>query len=216
MKREGIISEIHEHCINIEKREIFLHSYVGLVEEEPGVDYRSASQFIKNMLLLDSLTDKPITVHMFSIGGEWEPGMAMYDCIANSKSVVTVVVHGQASSMSSIIMQAADKRIMMPNSHFMCHYGSNGYEGHYLNFQAWAEYDKATLKIMIDVYADKVWESQFRKDKYPDGDIQNIKNFLLRKMKNGDWWMLPEDAVYYGFADCIWGDKKWAEWEGRQ
>ena len=42
--------------------------------------------------------------------------MAIFDAIKICRSHVTILVYGQAESMSSIILQAADKRIMMPNS----------------------------------------------------------------------------------------------------
>lgn len=208
MKQPGIIHDLHEYGLNIERREIFLHSYVDNVEEEPGVDYRSAIVFLKNITLLDAMTDKPISIHMFSIGGEWEAGMAMYDAISSCKSYVTVHVHGQASSMSSIILQAADFRVMMPNSHYMCHFGSQHYGGHYLNYQAVAKLDREWCKIMIDIYAEKMVHSQFFKEKHPGGDVTKAYNFIKRKLKDGDWYLTPEETVYYGFADCVWGDRK--------
>ena len=44
--------------------------------------------------------------------------------------------------MSSIVLQAADKRVMMPNSYFMCHFGSSGYSGNYLDVQKAATFEK--------------------------------------------------------------------------
>lgn len=208
MKRSDIVSEIHEHCINIEGREVFLHSYLGSVDEEPGIDYRSAAVFIKNIMLLDSINDKPITIHMFSIGGNWGAGMAMYDCIINCKSYITIVVHGQASSMSGILLQSADQRIMMPHSHFMAHFGSGGFDGHYLNFQSAAKFDKDLCKTMIDIYSERMIKSEFYKEKHPGGDVVKASNIIRRKLKDGDWHLTPEDAVYYGFADCIMGQCK--------
>jgi len=208
MKQPGIIHDLHAYGLNIEGREIFLHSYIENTEEEPGIDYRSAAVFLKNITLLDSLTEKPITVHMFTIGGMWESGMAMYDAIRSCKSYVTVYVHGQASSMSSIVLQAADFRVMMPNSHYMCHFGSTGFEGHFLNYQALSKQERLNGKVMIDIYSDKMVNSQFFNDKHPSGDTVKAHSFIKRKLKDGDWYLSPEDAVYYGFADCVWGDRK--------
>ena len=44
--------------------------------------------------------------------------------------------------MSSIVLQAADTRVMMPNTYFMCHFGSNGCEGSFLDVQNAAKFEK--------------------------------------------------------------------------
>ena len=46
---------------------------------------------------------------MHSVGGNWNDGMAIFDAIELCQSYVTIIVYGQAESMSSIILQAADK-----------------------------------------------------------------------------------------------------------
>ena len=61
---------------------------------------------------------------MHSVGGEWSDGMAIYDAISMSRSYITIIAYGQAESMSSIIFQAADRRLITPNTYFMSHYGS--------------------------------------------------------------------------------------------
>ncbi len=48
---------------------------------------------------------------MHSVGGSWNDGMAIFDAIQLSKSYVTIISYGQAESMSSVILQAADKRV---------------------------------------------------------------------------------------------------------
>ena len=92
---------------------------------------------------------------MNSIGGEWSDGMAIYDAISLSKCYVTIIVYGQAESMSSIILQAADEKIITPNSYFMIHYGSSDASGDYLNVQNLAKYEQAICDKMI-IYIRKV------------------------------------------------------------
>ena len=79
------ISEAHENDIIVSTREIFLHSSVD-DEEDNGIDYRSANRFLKNLKILESINSKPITIHQYSIGGEWESGMMIYDAIRQSPS----------------------------------------------------------------------------------------------------------------------------------
>ena len=101
------MENIHALSLDVRQREVYLHGTHGAFEEDPGVEYRMASTFIKNIRILDSIKNDPILIHMHSIGGSWTDGMAIYDAIQVCKSHVTVLVYGQAESMSSIILQAA-------------------------------------------------------------------------------------------------------------
>lgn len=197
------ISDIHAYGIDVERREIYLHGYIGNTDEDPGVEYRMATQFYKNMRLLDAISNDPIIIHMLSVGGEWDAGMAIYDAISLSNSYVTILTYAQASSMSSIILQAADKRVMTANSHFMLHYGSVDCGGDHLSAHNYAKVDKKNTETMINIYAEGCVKGKYFKDHYTDLNEEKVKNYLKRKLKDGDWYLDPEEAVYYGFADCV-------------
>lgn len=198
------ISDINSYGLDVKNREIFLHSYVGSHDEEsPGVDYRMAATFYKNLRILDSVKQDPIIIHMHSVGGNWHDGMAIFDAISVAQSYITIIVYGQAESMSSIILQAADKRVMMPHSYFMCHFGSSGYSGNYLDVQKVVRFEQKEAEVMLDIYAAKMLKGQYIKDSYTDPTHEKVKNFLKRKLKDGDWYMNAEEAVYYGFADHV-------------
>jgi ATP-dependent protease ClpP protease subunit len=162
-----------------------------------------ATTFIKNIRHLDSIKNEPILIHMHSLGGNWGDGMAIYDAIKVSRSHVTVVTYGQAESMSSIILQAADVRIMMPNSYFMCHYGSSSNSGSFLDTQNWAEFESRILDSMLDIYVDKCINGKFFKEKFEDLNESKVRSFIKRKLKDGDWYINSNEAVYYGFADGV-------------
>lgn len=206
-----ILNDIHNYSINIRSREIFLHNYFtsGDNEENPGVEYKMSNIFIKNLRILELKSHDPIIVHMHSIGGEWADGMAIYDAIQMCNCYVTMVCYGQVESMSSIILQSADSRFITPNSYFMCHYGSSIVAGDFLNAQNWANYEKYICDVMLDIYAKRCMQSKFFKEKYSKPDELKIKNFLAKKLKDGDWYMNAHDAVYYGFADKVIED--WAQ-----
>jgi len=207
METTDTIGDIHSYNINIKSREIYLHSHVGNEEEDPGIEYKMASKFIKNIRTLDSINSKPILIHMFSVGGEWESGMAMYDAIMMCKSFVSTVVYGQAESMSSIILQASDNRVMTSHSYFMSHYGNGGYEGNYLDVQAANKYDKYCCDIMLDIYSNVFIKSKVFKENYKGGTIEKARNYIMRKMKNGDWYLSARGAVDHGFADSTLDNK---------
>lgn len=197
-----IISEIHLYGIDLKNREIYLHASKEGGDEDPGVDYRMAINFVKNIRHLDSLNNSEIRINMHSIGGMWSDGMAIFDAIKSCKSHTTIITYAQAESMSSVILQAANKRLMTPNSYFMCHFGSTECSGDFQNAQNWATMDKLNLESMLSIYADKCYRKGkfFREKEY---SLSKTKAYIKRKMKDGDWYLNAEQAIYYGFADGI-------------
>lgn len=200
-----LLKDFHDYGANIQSREIFLHNHYHAEDNQnPGVEYRMANTFVKNLRALDIKSDQPITIHMQSVGGEWSDGMAIFDAISMCRSYVTIIAYGQAESMSSIILQAADMRLMTPNSYFMSHFGSSEATGHYLNVQNWIQYEKYLCDIMMNIYATKCINGQYFKEKYgKNPPISKVKNFLNTKLKSGDWFLNAHDTVYYGFADSV-------------
>lgn len=200
-----ILQDMHNYGASLNSREIFLHNYYSSEEENPGVDYRMANVFLKNIKILDKKSNDEITIHMNSIGGEWSDGMAIFDAIAMCKSYVKIIVYGQAESMSSIILQSADERIMSRHSYFMPHYGTTDANGEYLNVQNWVRFEKNICNIMFDIYADSCYRGKYFKDKYggTKDSIPKVNAWLKRKLKDGDWFLNAEDCVYYGFADKV-------------
>jgi len=200
-----LLKDFHDYGANIATREIFLHNHYHAEDNQnPGVEYRMSNTFLKNLRALDVKSDQPITIHMQSVGGEWTDGMAIYDAISMCRSYVTIIAYAQASSMSSIILQAADYRAITPNSHFMCHYGSSDINMDYLSAMNYAHYEKRICDVMFNIYAHRCVNGKFFFDKFGKKPSEKqVKQYLIRKLKSGDWYMDSEEAVYYGFADAI-------------
>ena len=199
-----ILQDIHNYGAALNSRDIFLHNFFsGTEDDNPGVDYRMANMFLKNLRTLEKKSSDPITVHMNSIGGSWSDGMVIYDAIIISKCYITIVAYGQAESMSSIILQAGDERLITPNTYFMAHYGSSDASGDYLSSQNWMQYEKHICDTMLNIYAGRCVKSKFFKEKYVKPDVKKVKNFLSKKLQDGDWYVTAEEAVYYGFADKV-------------
>ena len=204
-----IISDIHSYGIDAKNREIFLHSYIANSEEDPGVDYKMAANFYKNIRILDTISNDPIVVHMHSVGGNWNDGMTIFDSIVVCKSYVTIITYGQAESMSSMVLQAADTRVMMPNAYFMCHFGSSAYDGGFLDVQKGALFEKKMSDTMLDIYAESCLKGKYFKEQYTEPSHEKVKNYLKRKLKDGDWFLEANESVYYGFADCVLDTRKY-------
>ncbi len=205
MAEPELLKDFHDYGANINTREIFLHNHYNSEDNEnPGVEYRMSNTFIKNLRALDIRNNANITIHSHSIGGVWTDGMAIYDAIQMCRSYITMIVYGQAESMSSIFLQAADYRYMTPNAHFMCHYGSTDINTDYLSAMSQADYEKRICDVMFNVYAKRCVDGKFFYEKFGKKPSEKqVKQFLIRKFKNGDWYLNAEEAVYYGFADAI-------------
>lgn len=197
-----LLQAVHDYGINLESREIFLHSSMDYSDEDNGVDHRAAVSFEKNIRLLNSISDKPILVHMHIIGGNWYDGMGIFDSIRLSKSRVSVIGYGHVGSMSSVILQAADKRVLCPNSEFMIHYGSLGIESNSVSVKSAVDWNEKCNEMMLDIYTESCGGSE----KFKKSSPKKIREFLDRKMRDSqEWYMTAEEAVLFGFADGILG-----------
>ena len=203
------IGEAHVYGVDTKNREVYLHGYHGAFEEDPGVDYRMATTFVKNIRTLDIINSQPIVIHMHSIGGNWADGMAIYDAISLCKSRVTILVYGQAESMSGIILQSADLRIMMPHSYFMLHFGSSLREGDYLSSQNYSKLEKKMSSTMLDIYTALAIEGKFFQERYTPTTQDKVRQYIRKKMKDGDWYLDGHEAVYHGFVDGVLNSRKY-------
>jgi ATP-dependent protease ClpP protease subunit len=206
--KENDISYLHDHNIDILNREIYLHSYIGEGEEEGGIDYRSSVKFEKNLRYLNLLSLEPILVHMHLPGGHWQDCLGMYDAIKASKANVVILAYAKAESSSSVLLQAADLRILMPNTNVLIHYGSFSMDAeHSKAAAAGVEWNERECDKMVDVFTDRCMNSSIYKEK-------NWKRMMAKKhiisqlASKCDWILTAQQAVDYGFADGILGTKK--------
>lgn len=198
---------IHNYNMSIKHRELYLHSYVDS-EEESGVDYRSAIIIEKNIRYLNSISIEPILVHMHLPGGVWGDCMGIYDTIRLSKSKIIIVAYGSVESASSVILQAADLRILMPNTNVLIHYGSISVDNEHKAALSWVQWSEKESEKMIDIFTDKYISSDLAKSKNLKRMIakKHIKSQLANKC---DWILTSQEAVDYNFADGVLGSKRY-------
>jgi ATP-dependent protease ClpP protease subunit len=201
------VMHMHEYDVDLQSNHIFLfgsESYSSGHEsaiEEPGIDYTIANRFIRNINLCMRVNpNKPIVIHMKTCGGDWVEGMSIYDAIKSCPFPVTILNYTHAVSMSSIILQAANKRVMMPHSYFMFHEGSLGYQGNYKNVISAVEFDKNMRKQMIDIYTSNMKKTGSLKKK----SVEAINRFLSDQMnKKADVFLTAQQTVNIGLADSV-------------
>lgn len=208
MTNNNTLHDIHNYNLDIDNREIYLHAPFDNIEES-NLDYRSAVIFEKNIRHLNLLSLDPILVHMHLPGGEWQDCLGMYDAIKASKSRVIIVAYAKAESSSSVLLQAADIRILMPNTNVLIHYGSFSLDGEHSKAAASSiKWNEQECDKMVDIFTDRCMQSMMAKEK-------NWKKMIARKhiesqlANKCDWILTAEEAVTYGFADGILGSKKY-------
>jgi ATP-dependent Clp protease protease subunit len=182
------LDRFYDYDIHVESRTIYIGD-----DKEDGVNPRTSEFAIKAFhILQQAAPDKEITVYLNSFGGCWFNGIAIYDAIKACPCPVTIYVVGSAMSMGSIILQAADQRIIYPNGTIMVH---DGYETRVddipKTFQNWAEYSKKSQQIMYEIYAE-------RSGRTPG---------FWRKKCASDLILTAREAKELGLVDSIYGEQ---------
>lgn len=185
------VDKLYDYDIYIPSRTIYMGSTESDIENgESGVEAVMAERVIKALHLLDQ-KDEPITIIMNNPGGDWYHGMAIYDAVKACQSHITIKVYGMAMSMGGVILQAADKRIMSPNSRFMMHYGTMGIDTtHSKIFDKWSEENKRINKEMEQIFLDKIREQK------PNFTLEELKKLL-----DYDTILTSQETIDMGLAD---------------
>jgi len=178
-------------------RTIYMGSVRSDVGDEPGVDAFMAESVIKAMYLLETLSIDPITIIMNNPGGDMFHGLAIYDAIQTEKSHCTIKVFGQAMSMGSIILQAADNRVMMPNSKFMIHYGYDSQDNNTRTVFKWVDESKRLGYFMENIYLDKMMEKE---KKEGHGHLAKILSQIMTKQYEMEYPPSSRKVFNYSFS----------------
>jgi ATP-dependent protease ClpP protease subunit len=207
--RDNDLYNIHTFGIDTKNRELYLHSHLDS-EEEAGVEFHSAVLFQKNVRYLNTISRDPILVHMHLPGGVWEDCFGMFDTIKSSWSPITILAYAKVESASSVLLQAAHKRILMPNTHVLIHYGSLSIDNEHkaaMSSFVWSEQES---QKMIDIFTEKCLASNI-------AETKKWKRMMVRKhitsqlANKSDWILNAQQAVEYGFADGVLGDKNYPD-----
>lgn len=204
----------HEYNIDVKANHIYLvgdeRYTVSGEPDEPGVEYAMANTFVRNLNILMRKSSEPILVHMKTCGGIWEEGMAIYDLLKACPNPVTILSYTHARSMSSLILQAADKRVLMPNSKFMFHDGTMQMGGTTKQFLTEAEELRKTGQTMIDIYVNAMKRTGY----YQHRSKKFIAQWLREQMNlKEEVYLNAKEAVKYGLADVVFGENGY-DWPG--
>jgi len=207
-QKSEMVYDIQKFGLSLDTREIYLQSDADYHYDEAMIDFTCANTFIKNINMLNGMGTEPILIHMITDGGDWNYGMAIYDAIKSSPSEIILLAYAHARSMSSIIPQAADVRIIMPNADFLIHNGSMGFGE--CNYQSvvseveWAK--KQATETMMNIYVERCLEGQFfKRDRM---DAKQIRIWLEKEMAyKQEVYFTARQSVDMGFMDAVLGDE---------
>lgn len=180
----------HSTNLYIPSRTIY---FGGQLEGEGDVvTDRTVAQLIRNLHILEHREVAPIVIFLNTVGGSWDDGIAVYDLIKSLNSTVTIVGIGKVYSMGSVILQAADRRMLTENTYVMVHDGVSGYEGDPKTIERWMEVEKVVRLKMYDIYLQKMKV----KDK-------KLKLKDIRKICSVDTIYTASESVNVGLADLV-------------
>jgi ATP-dependent Clp protease, protease subunit len=144
----------------------------------------------KGLLVLSGSTED-ITIILNSGGGSFVDGMGIFDAISHISNIhITIRVEGEASSMGSVILQAADHRVATRNAVFMLHDGSDSYgDGTCRDFERAAAFSKRGRETMYEIFANRTGKSVA----------------YYRRLLAHDWYLSADEALKEGLIDEIAG-----------
>ncbi|MDR0319961.1 MAG: ATP-dependent Clp protease proteolytic subunit [Treponema sp.] len=148
-----------------------------------------AEKAIRQLLLLEDMSEEPIRIFIDSPGGDADAGYAIFDMIRFVKPQVWTIGMGLVASAAAIIQLASpkDRRVGLPNSHYLIHQPLSGIRGVATDIEIHAkELEKLRKKINC-LIADETGnpESQVEKD------------------TDRDYWMSATEAVTYGLISRV-------------
>lgn len=151
---------------------------------------KTSAEYFRKALAAIPETDT-IELHINSYGGSVKEGVAIYNQLKQKKcKEIVAYVDGFAYSIASVIMQAADRRIMGLGTSLLIHNMWLSIAGNAEDLRKAADDLDVLMESNRQIYLERI----------------NITEEELIEMMNNETYLTPDQAVEMGFADEI--DKK--------
>ena len=158
------------------------------------VNDRMSTVVQAQLMFLDNIETKDITLHIDSPGGSVKSGLSIVDVMDYVSSDIVTINTGMAASMGSILLGAGTKgkRHSLRFSKVMLHQVSSGAYGNIQDMKiSMAETEKYN-KILFGLLG-----------QYTDKDAEQVLEDSAR-----DMWLTADEALAYGIIDNIITNKK--------
>lgn len=167
--------------------EKFLKTRQILLSGEVSEDL--AEKIVRQLLILEAESDKPIYVYIDSPGGDVDAGFAIFDTIRFINAPVYTIGWGLVASAAALILLASPKerRLGLPHSHYLIHQPSSGMKG---------------VATDIEIHAAEIAKT---KAKLNEIIAQETGTALEKVSKDTDrdYWLSAEESVDYGLISKV-------------
>ena len=149
----------------------------------------TANIVVSELLYLDSINNKDISLYINSPGGSITSGMAIYDTMNYIRSNVSTICIGMAASMAAFLLSSGEKgkRYILPNAEVMIHQPLGGASGQATEIKIAAERILKIKKKLNNILSINT-----------NQPIDKVENDTER-----DYFMDAEESLEYGIVDEI-------------
>jgi ATP-dependent Clp protease protease subunit len=186
---------LEERELRVTQMDIFSRMMMDRIIWLAGpVNDRMSTVVQAQLMFLDNLETKDITLHVDSPGGSVKSGLSIVDVMDYVSSDIVTINTGMAASMGSILLGAGTKgkRHSLRFSKVMLHQVSSGAYGNIQDMKiSMAETEKYN-KILFGLLG-----------QYTDKDAEQVLEDSAR-----DMWLTADEALAYGIIDNIITNKK--------
>ena len=153
------------------------------------IDKEQGERVIRQLLLLESLSEDPINLFVDSPGGDVDAGFAIFDMIRFVKAPVRILGMGLVASAAALILLAVpkDRRFGLPNSHYLIHQPLSGIRG---------------VATDIEIHARELEKARDRINRIIAEETGQTFERVI-KDTDRDYWMNSDEALAYGLISKI-------------
>ena len=181
---------LEERQLNVTQMDVFSRLMMDrIIFLGTQIDDYTANTLQAQLLYLDSVDGKDISIYLNSPGGSVTAGLGIYDTMQFISSDVATICTGMAASMAAVLLVAGKegKRSALPHSRVMIHQPLGGVQGQASDIEIEAREIQKIKKELYTIIADhshtdfdKVWADSDR-----------------------NYWMTAEEAKEYGMIDQV-------------
>jgi len=153
------------------------------------INENTSSAIIRELLWLDFLNSRDITLMINSGGGYIDSGLAIYDTIKTINSDVRTIVTGAAYSAAAFILIGGTKgkRLSYKHSKIMIHSPWGGATGTTVEIEVHAKEMKRDTKTLVEIMSDDT----------------GISTKIMEKYIKTDKYITPDEAIELGLIDGL-------------
>ncbi|PVB19758.1 ATP-dependent Clp protease proteolytic subunit [Mycobacteroides abscessus] len=165
------------------------YHFFGAVTDESILDCVTFFKYLDR-----NYPDAPFSIDLNSHGGYCHAGNALFDYLSSwslrggGQHELTITVRGEALSMGSLLLQAADHRVMGQTSQLMIHEASTVVGGRASDIEDGLNSLRLLEERAVRIFCER---SGLDRDQF------------LGWYRRRDWWLSADEAVSLGLADRI-------------